>query len=142
MGDYNKRLSELHRRVAAEVLGVSATIDEFGWIQCQHEDMGEFEIVLREYSPEHAQIVWRFFDDDSVPRDLLLRVCNTVNNSEDAMVSVADGYNVVRSRMSLLLGPTGQLPSESLLRQVIGPAVQKVVDTANVFMTELEKGRQ
>ena len=139
MADYNKKLSELYRRVAEDELGVEATIDEYGWIQCEHPNLGEFQIVLREYSPEYMQIAVPFFDDQAVPREVLLRAANTVNTEQDAVITVSDVANVVRARITLLLAPHGMIPPEALLRPVIGHALSKVVDTANAFMGELEK---
>jgi hypothetical protein len=46
MADYNKELSELHRRVVQAELQLLATIDERGCVQVKHPDLGEVEIFL------------------------------------------------------------------------------------------------
>ncbi len=46
MADYNVRLSRLHHRVWQEELGLSATIDEFGWIQFESDALDSLTIII------------------------------------------------------------------------------------------------
>ena len=123
MSDYNEELSELHQLVVQEELGLPAEIDEFGWIQFTHPDLGECETVLREYNPEYMVIQCRFFQDETRKREDVMRICNRVNGEEFAKLYVSDA-GAVRAAVGLFVAaPRGKmtikgklLPDEELLR--------------------------
>jgi len=138
MADYNVELSQLHRRVWQDELGLPATIDEYGWVDFGSTDLGELCIMLREYSPDGMELSVKFFTDASVPNEDLLRICNNVNRSEDAKLTVNSPYGVVRASLYLLLAEEGQIPEEGLVRAVIGRAIEKVVQTMEAFTKELQ----
>lgn len=139
MADYNVELSQLHRRVWQDELGLPATIDEYGWVDFGSTDLGELCIMLREYSPERMTLSVKFFTDDTLSSTDLLRICNNVNRLEDAKLTVNEAHGVVRAELSLLLGEKGRIPSEALLRGIIGPAIEKIVQAMEEFTKELKK---
>jgi len=145
MSDYNEELSELHQLVVNEELGLPATIDEDGWIQFSHPDLGELETVLREYNPEYMMLQCRFFQDDTRKKDDLIRICNAVNGSEFAKLWVSDA-GAVRACIGLFVAPsTGMtikgklLPDEDLLRGVYRLAMSAIAASVEEFATELQK---
>lgn len=85
MADYNLKLSQFHQRVWQDELGLSATIDKYGWIQFGRTDMGELSIFLGEYSPEGMTLKCQIFEDltdMTLADEALLRISNTVNQYE------------------------------------------------------------
>jgi hypothetical protein len=145
--DYNVKRSQFHQRVWQEELGLSATIDEYGCVQFGHTDLGELEVILREYSPEGAKLSCKFFEDltgKAPAHEDLMRICNRVNALEDAKLAVAESYNVVRASVYLLFATRGRttldaLPDEALLRAVIAPAMSRIEDVIREFTNELQK---
>jgi hypothetical protein len=143
--DYNVELSQLHQRVWQDELGLPATIDEDGWVQFGHTDLGDLQVILREYSPNAVKLSCRFFEDftDKAPaHEDLMRICNEVNSMEDAKLAV--NGTVVRASIYLLLPVQGRtimdaLPDEADLRAVIGPAMSKIGDAVKAFTNELQK---
>lgn len=139
MADYNVELSQLHHRAWQDELGLPATIDEYGWVDFGTTNIGEMCIMLREYSPDGMELSVKFFTDSTVPNEDLLRICNSVNQSEDAKLTVNAPYGVVRASLYLLLGEEGEVPDEGLLRAVIGRAIEKTVQSIEAFAKEFEK---
>jgi len=142
MGDYNVKLSRLHHRVWQEELGVPATIDEYGWIQFSPTALGELSIVLREYSQEGMNLQCRIFEDFSdkaPPHQVLVQVCNTVNQIEDAKLYVTDGHSVVYASIYLVLAEPGQIPYEDLVRIVVLPAISRIKAVKDAFEEEMKK---
>lgn len=138
MADYNVELSQLHHRVWQDELGLPATIDEYGWIDFGTTNIGEMCIMLREYSPDGMELSVKFFTDAAIPNEDLLRICNSVNQSEDAKLTVNAPFGVVRASLYLLLGEEGEVPDEWLLRAVIGRAIEKIVQSIEAFAKELQ----
>jgi hypothetical protein len=121
MSDYNEELSELHRQVVKDELGLLATIDE-NYLEFEDPDLGTVTINLRDYNPEYMRIAGVVFEDfkDTYARDDLVRNCNTVNCSLDcsqelARLTVMDNRNVVRASVVLVLAAEGNMPDEDLL---------------------------
>jgi hypothetical protein len=141
MADYNKKLSELHQRVVRDKLGVSATIDESGYVLFKHPDLGELEIVLREYNPEQMILQCTFDDYATRAREVLMQVCNSVNETsvEVAHLRVSSTASYVRASVHLLLAAPGRIPDEALLREVIGPAMSSIKAVAAQLADELPK---
>lgn len=139
MADYNVELSQLHQRVWQDCLGLPATIDEYGWVDFGSTAIGELSIVLREYNPESLKISVKFFTDEGRSSEDLMRICNEINGYEDAKLTVNAPYGVVRASLYLLLEEKGRMPDEDLLRAVIGPAMDKIVEAIEGFMKELQK---
>jgi predicted RNA-binding Zn ribbon-like protein len=146
VSDYNKELSELHQRVVQDEFGLSATIDDMGWILFEDSDLGEMTINLREYNQEYMNLHGVVFGDyeNTRAREDLLRGCNSVNCSlnssqELARLTLSDTYNVVHASVALVLAATGRMPDEALLRTVIVRAMSSVKAAAREFADELEK---
>src|ERR1041385_1948588 len=122
MADYNVELSRLHHRVWQEELGVAATIDEYGWIQFSPTAFGELSVGLRGYSQEGIKlecVIFEDFSDKAPSHQVLVEVCNTVNQFEDAKVCASDGHSIVRASLYLVLAGPGQIPYEDLVRIVV-----------------------
>ena len=144
--NYNRDLSEFHQRVWQDVLGLSATIDEDGFIDFEQSALGELHLFISEGSPECSRLGCRFFDDktrspsgDTYQREDLMRICNSVNGRERAKLAVSDTYNVVRASVELVLAAPGRMPDEALLRAVIGRAMTEIATAIDEFGNELEK---
>jgi hypothetical protein len=146
MSDYNEELSELHQLVVNEELGLPATIDEDGWIQFTHPDLGDLETVLREYNPEYMMVQCRFFQDETRKKEDLIRICNGVNGREFAKLWVSDAA-AVRAGIGLFVAaPRTQLtikgkllPDKDLLRGVYRLAMAAMIAVVKEFTTELQK---
>jgi hypothetical protein len=141
VADYNQKLSELHQRVVRDKFGVTATIDESGWVQFRYSDLGELQISLREYNPEHMVLECTFEQYASRPQEILMHVCNSINETsgEVAQLRVSSAGSYVRACVHLVLAAPGRLPDESLLREVIGPALSSVKAVAVQLADELPR---
>lgn len=142
MADYNVKLSQLHQRVWQDEFGMPAEIDEYGSIQFGPTPLGELSIILREYSQEGMQLQCKIFEDfsDKAPAHKdLLRICNSVNELEDAKLEVNETYCVVRASIYLILAEPGKIPDERLLRAVALPAISRIKAAKTEFANELEK---
>jgi hypothetical protein len=141
MGDYNKKLSELHQRVVRDKLGVLATIDESGWVKFKHPDVGELRISLREYSPEHMVIDCTFENYAARSREDLMQICQSVNETsgEVARLRLSNTGSYVHASVHLLLAGPRKMPDEALVREVIGPAISSIKAVAAQFADELPR---
>ncbi|MCX6630486.1 MAG: hypothetical protein NTW28_22960 [Candidatus Solibacter sp.] len=142
MADYNKKLSELHQRVVQAKAQVLATIDEHGWVQFKHPDLGELEISLREYSPEHMILGCTFDDYATRSREDVMQICNSVNETSGEVAHLrvsSTGGSYVHALVHLLLAAPGRIPDEALLREVIGPAISSIKAVAAQLAEELPK---
>jgi len=142
MGDYNVRLSQLHLHVWQTVFGLPATIDEYGWIQFGETPLGELCVILREYSQEGMELqcrIWEDFSDSAPKHDDVLRICNAVNELEDAKLTVNDQYCVVRASLYLILGEKGQIPDAEMIAAVALPAITRIKAAKAAFAEELQK---
>jgi hypothetical protein len=141
MADYNKQLSELHHRVVQDKLGISATIDEYGWVHFMHSELGEMQISLREYNPEHMILDCTFEDYATRSREDLMQICNSVNETsgEVAHLRLSNTGSYVHASVHLLLAAPGRIPDESLLRELISPAVSSIKAVAAQLADELPR---
>jgi len=142
VGDYNVKLSQLHQRVWQGEFGLPAEIDRYGWIQFGPTPLGELSIILREYSQEGMELRCTIFEDysDKAPNHGdVLRICNAVNELEDAKLQVSDTYCVVQASIYLILAEPGKIPDERLLHAVALPAITRIKAAKTAFFNELEK---
>src|ERR1035441_6086245 len=141
MADYNVKLSQFHQRVWQDELEAPGTIDENGWIQFGPTSLGELTIYLRETSPEQFEFSVRFFSDQTRSHEDILRICNAVNDYEDAKLSMSSAgeFCFVKASILLILAEHRRIPDEELLRAVIGPAISMIKAAEDMFTSELQK---
>ncbi|MGD0498834.1 MAG: hypothetical protein ABSC23_10415 [Bryobacteraceae bacterium] len=134
-----RQLAELHQRVVQDELGLPATIDEAGYVNFEHPDLGELYISLNESIPEYMQFVCLFYRDETRALEDLMRVCNNVNSSELlAVLTVDDTCFVVSAKVQMFLAEHGRMPDEALLRAVIGRVMSSIKGAIEEFAKELQ----
>jgi hypothetical protein len=121
-------------------LGLPATIDEAGYVNFEHPNLGALYISLNESIPEYVQFVCLFCRDETHAFEDLTRICNSVNGSELlAILTVDDSCFVVSAKVQMFLAAHGRMPDEALLRAVIGRAMSSLKEAIEEFAKELQK---
>lgn len=140
-------LAELYQRVAQEVLGVEAEIDEDMDVVFDEPELGTLFFSLDEDDPEYLRLVFGGFtsaEDLGLTDEELLEVLDTVNgNCKAAKIFVENGEvdddededgpsikHMVTVSLEAFIAAPDQLPDEALLRDIAPRALAAVRSAA------------